>query len=249
MRKLLYFLLLLFLTCSPAWAGVDFESNSDDKISFPSAGLNLNTGTICMTIKIGFDPSAANFNQWFDSDTARHAFFHNSIFNEVSMYNDGRTTNFNSATWTSGNTYSFCFVYNKTGNVQKFYIDGVSQTGDGGSGAWGSSALGTNVYIGCRFNQIQSIGSVIDNVAIWSSVLSDAEILQISSSKSYRTACQISPSTLLNYWELTNIPDGSSADGAQIKAICGSGLQTATVDNGTNNTGVTSRSSEVLSYP
>jgi hypothetical protein len=67
MKNLLSLLLILSLLSPTAWAGVEYESNSDDKISFPSAGLNLNTGTVCMTIKMGFAPNAAIFNQWLES--------------------------------------------------------------------------------------------------------------------------------------------------------------------------------------
>lgn len=249
MRKLISFLLVFFLACPFSRAGVNFQSNADDKISFSSSGMSLNVGTVCMYLKPSFDQSAANFNQFFDSDTARHAFFHNSFTNEIQMYNDGRTTNFDSVTWSANTWYDFCFVYNKTGNVQKFYKDGVEQTASAGTGTWGSSSLGTNAYIGCRFNQVQSVGSVVSDVAIWSSVLTTAEIALRSLSKVKRVSCQISPSTLLNYWPLDEVSDGASSNGTSFKSICGSGATNATGDDGANNTGLTAEAERVLTYP
>jgi len=65
-------------------------------------------------------------------------------------------------------------------------------------------------------------------------------------------AKQIQPSNLRLYWPLDEVADGTSADGSTFRDEEDGdkdGDKDGTGDDGANNTGLTARAGEVLSYP
>ncbi len=158
-RLLLGFLLSLSIAF-PCWAGASRDADgTGDYLTFSGSAVSLNVGTVAywMNSDIAFNGNSFYF---FDTDTARHAFFHCKVVdcneNNVEIYNDGRSTDFNGA-WNAGEWHFHAFVYNKTGNVQTYYLDGVSQSSIRTSGTWGANSVGTNAYIGSRFSATQQM--------------------------------------------------------------------------------------------
>lgn len=166
-------------TKSQKGSSVEFNSATASEISVLSNVLTLNQGSISMWIKPSFNATDGTFNYFFDSDGARHAFFHSSVSGLVQMYNDARTTNFTGNTFVSGTWYHFVFVYNKTGNVQKMYINGVERSPGAQAGTWGSTALGTNIHIGRRISTSDGSTSQFQNILIYNRNLSSSEIRQL----------------------------------------------------------------------
>ncbi len=119
-------------------------------VTFPSAGLNLNTGTVSMWVDFQNASSGGGTSYFFDSDTTRHAFIFISTL--IEMFNDGRVTDFVGPTWGAATWHHLAFLYNKTGNIQRLFFDGAEVTGGVPSGTWGSTALGANAYLGNRFS-------------------------------------------------------------------------------------------------
>jgi len=246
-----YLLILFLLFATPCLSGIVYDG-VDDGITSASASINLNAGTLCMKMNPNFalNQSGSNY-QIFDSDGARHAFYFNSSATvDIQMFNDGRVTNFSGVTGGSGQMYTLCFVYNKTGNVQKLYVDGVEQTADTPSGVWGSTAFGASFFSGIRFaSPLSSLNGTVHEVSTWSSNLTTQQILSYHNSGIRRIPCQLDSVNLLNYWEISDGSDGSSADTNSLKSICGSRSDNATADNGANNTGLTWEAETVLNYP
>jgi hypothetical protein len=127
-------------------------SPTADVITASSAIVTLDTGSVEMWVKPSFASSSVNSQFFFDVDTVRYAFFMQAI-NSIQMYCDGRSTNF-SVTFSANTIHHLVFIYKKVGNVQQVYYDGVLVSGTGAAGVWGSSALGTNAYIGMRISNV-----------------------------------------------------------------------------------------------
>ena len=175
-------------------------AGATDALTAPSAAVNLNTGTFVMLCVPAFDGSESGVNrQFFDSDGARHAFWRGTLANICFMYNDGRQTAYNtSANWSAGDEVHLAFVYNKTGNVQQMWVDGVSQTQSSPSGTWGGTALGTNFHIAERFAAGfgRFDGDVLE-IATYSAALSGAEIGMLAKRFS---PIMVRPDILISYW-------------------------------------------------
>jgi len=158
----------------------DFPDTGSDHMSMASGALSVNVGTLVGWWQLDFAPTDSFDGYFFDSDTARHAFYFNSGGDGFAMYNDARYTPFNSLSWTTGAWLHIAFLFNKTGNVQRLFLDGVEQTGGTPSGTWGSNALGTNVHLNARFNNTQHNNCRTAEVAIYGSVLADAHIVALA---------------------------------------------------------------------
>lgn len=146
--------------------GAVFTNGTTSRVTLNSAAVNLNEGTISMWIKPSFNATDGTFNYFFDTTSARHAFFKSSMSGLVQMYNDARTTNYTGLTFTAGTWYHFVFVYKKTGNVQNLYINGVLQTAGTTAGTWGSTALGANAFFGNNHSNNTSSTSTLDEMRI-----------------------------------------------------------------------------------
>lgn len=179
-------------------------NGSSDSIVVPSAFIPLTAGTLSLWSYPNFGPTDANTQFFQDSDTARHAIFHNGTANAISMFNDGFETDFN-ASWTANTWNHFLFVWNKSGPSQKCYLNGAAMTVLGTSGGWGSDPVGTNVYIGRRFstNGTDFYGGRLSQLAWWNVVdLTQAEINALVAGESPLT---IRPQSLVNFLPLRGI--------------------------------------------
>jgi len=128
----------------------------------------------------------------------------------------------------------------------RIYIDGVDVTTDNLC----SSIVATNEPLTFgSFNETTSfLNGKMSEVAIWSCRLSATEIALLAKSKVKGIPLQIRPASLKGYWPLDDIADGISGDGETFADRSGNG-NNGTGDDGGNNSGLTCKAEEVLSYP
>lgn len=88
----------------------------------------------------------------------------------------------------------------------------------------------------------------LNEVAVWDTNISSGEVSILNSSKMKHMPLQIKPANLKGYWAMNSGADGASADGATIIDLSGNG-NNGTGDDGANNTGLTWKAEEALSYP
>lgn len=90
---------------------------------------------------------------------------------------------------------------------------------------------------------------IVNDVAIWKGVaVSGAELSLSYNSRVKHMPLQIQPLNLVAYLPMDDGQDGTSADGATVSDMSGNG-NNGTGDDGANNTGLTWKAEEVLSYP
>lgn len=156
--------------------GAEFVPASTPILSVTSGVLNVNTGTVAMWMRPNVASNHGAFTQWFDSDSARHAFFVNAGVG-IQLYNDGITSSFNSGSlWDTGKDMLCVVRYDKATSTQELWINGLNVTRTSQSGTWGSTALGTNVYIGSRFSASDAWNGAIYTTWIWTRMLADHEM-------------------------------------------------------------------------
>jgi hypothetical protein len=167
---------------APAWTvssggpAVDFDGTNNGA-TVASGAVNLDTGTFILWMESDATPAESTPRYLFDSDSARHACFMQGSggLNTIQMYNDGRSNDFPVA-WDAGAAVCIAAVYNKTGNVQQLYLNGVPLTGQNAAGVWGATALGALFYVGQRFNAIERADARLYQVRIYNRALTTDEI-------------------------------------------------------------------------
>jgi len=122
---------------------------------------------------------------------------------------------------------------------------GAKQTGDACSG---DITPTTEFFIGGR-TSAGGYGGDVTEVAIWDAALTNAEIALLYNAKVKGMPLQIQPSSLWGYWPLDDEEDGSSADGDTFINRVTPGTADGTGIDGGNNTGLTAKAEELLTYP
>lgn len=93
------------------------------------------------------------------------------------------------------------------------------------------------------------LGGTMSDVAVWiGTVITQAEFQQIYNSRIKRFPLQIKPSYLKGFWTLNDEEDGTSADTDVFYDLSGNGNDLTGYD-GVNDSGLTAKAEEVLSYP
>lgn len=159
-----------------------------------------------------------------------------------------KTTN---ETVNDGAWHHIVFVWDISTNNMRIYIDSVVGTlaSSTQSGTVTNVSPATNLIIGATPTGQRYFDGQISEVAIWKGpFLSVAEIAQLFNPKMKRLPLQIQASILKTYLGVDDGLDGVSADGATVKDISGNGND-GTGDDGANNTGLTWKAGEALSYP
>ena len=172
----------------------------------PFTVVNLNTGSFVGWFRPDFVPSSTDPRYLFDTEGARHAFFTNDVANELRMFNDGRDVTFPSTgLWSAGDWTHFAFLYNKTGSIQRCFVNGLEITANTPSGSWGATGSSSGLHIAQRFNAVVPFTGDVADVAIYSAVLADASVVALS--KGYSPAL-VEPSVLNAWWPLVrdNVP-------------------------------------------
>lgn len=88
----------------------------------------------------------------------------------------------------------------------------------------------------------------ISNVVIWDTKLTGPEASQMYNSRLKDMPWQIQRSNIKGYWPLTDGEDGTSADGDTISDLSGNANNGIGID-GANNTGLTWKAEDLLTYP
>jgi hypothetical protein len=153
-------------------SALSFDGTGDYIIA-PHKGMNKDIGTLVVFFKLDVTSGDASNEFIFDSDTARHAVWVNN--NILAMYNDGRQTTF-SVSWGASEWHQGIFVWNKTGNIQQFYLDGINQTGQAPTGTWGSNNIGTNIYLGSNAAKSAAFIGDFEYALLYNRALSASEI-------------------------------------------------------------------------
>lgn len=259
MFRILNILLAILVFSTTAFAGVDFD-NADDVLDCGS-GTSLDDLT-ALTIAVWANPDSMGEGtlgrftdktvQLFLNRTSTSPVTTKSLLFQLNC----ATTNITrhsadnvvvtgewhhyAVTWSGGTTAS---------TSVKFYKDGVetsyNATSTNCTGARTSDAT-NSLLIGNSSGATRTFDGKIGEVAIWSSELTAAQIASLVTDTK-RMPLQVSKSTLVGYWDLLDEEDGSSADGDIFYDGSGS-ANNCTGSDGANNTGLTAKAEEVLSY-
>lgn len=109
-------------------------------------------------------------------------------------------------------------------------------------------ASGNNLTIGANNGAAPFMDGKISDLTIWSKQLTDAECKSIYDSKVKGFSLQIQPASILAYYPMDDQPDGTSFDGDTVYDRSGN-ARNCTGNDGANNTGLTAKAEEILSYP
>lgn len=240
-------LLILLLLCSPVWAGVDFDG-VDDELTFTSTDT---TGDHSIYVVAYMDDATGDYCVVSDSSANSGFRLWWRTANGIS-YSKGAIIDVSSSiAWTAGKWVAIVVTndVSEANGITFYYREMDSSTvtteAEDSAGAPnsndGTGQIGTNVWG-------EFFPGVIAEVGIWNALLTAGEVNQLILSSVKGMGRQIQPSNLTEYFLLDDEADGSSADGDTFVDISGSG-HTATGDNGGNNTGLTAKAEEVLSYP
>lgn len=264
LKSFLSGLCALLLLISPAnnWASVDFDGIDD--------ALNCGSGS---SIDQLITPTVSAWIYYSDDGAdASQVIYNKSTFLRIFYIsdNDGALNNalvfqfqFTSTTAVkyvsvtnaiSANTWTHILAtYDHTrGNDQRvdLFINGVEttySTTDEGSGTLDQDDSAGTANIGSRSTSTVFDGQ-IDEVAIWSVVLTADEITKLAKSKVKGMPLQIRPASLAAYWSLDEQSDGTSGDADSFFDKTAN-ANTCTGNNGADNLGLTAKAEEVLSYP
>ena len=147
-------------------------------------------------------------------------------------------------------------VITSNDSAYEIFVDGVSQeltvVAGSNSGLWFSDlGAGTHdVRLAKRERDVDTVFAkgAISEVGVYNVELSLTDIQQLSNSHIKYIPFQIQPANLRGYWPMDDGIDGTSADGDTVRDLSENGND-GTGDDGANNTGLTWKAEEVLSYP
>ena len=251
LKKLSTSFVVILLLTSNSYA-VDFDA-ADDSIPLGQIGTFWDGD---YTVSCWMNPASDGNLLCVSADdapnTARHMQLKKKLDGSFQMLagliTAGNECIVNSGAKATGVWYSVVGTYDKSTKTCELFVNGVSA---GTDTSVNQAVNDPRVTIG-KLNpdgDINAFDGEIGEVAIWTTILTDAEILSIFDSKKKRHACQLQPSSLLDYLPFDECAEGASCDGVTFNSICGSGGNNGTGDNGTNNTGLTGVAGTVLTYP
>lgn len=250
-------LILFLLICQNAHAGVNFD-NTDDLLSCGSSDTLLNESS-ALTISVWIYPNSIGQNNagrivdrtnaGLTEGVALLLSATNAVqFNVFGSTTLIRKTDNNLITPSAWNHVLVTWTASTTATNAKIYINGTEatyQTTTNGA-SLGNNAADTT-RLGNNANSNRTFDGIINEVAIWNSVVSVDDINNLSNSRIKRFPLQVSPSNLKAYWAIGNAGDGSTADAVIFNDLSGTG-NNCTGDNGANNTGLTGAAETVLTY-
>jgi hypothetical protein len=272
MPILLTLLIVLFSWPAAGWAAINFDG-TDDIVDFnnPTSmhftnftvaawfyragnGSTASTGTAGIT---SAEPIIAKLVAEADASNVDGNFFiginrsNGTVF--AADYED-RDTGLNwpvngTSTISTGSWYFGAATFD--GTNFKVYINGVldgSRTVASLPRSDSIQELGFGQCINSTNVKTGGFNGYINEVAIWDTALAASDIQLLFNAKTRGLVRQISPTNLKGYWPMNEGSDGASADGVSVLDRTGNGA-TGTADNGANNTGLTWRADDKLSYP
>jgi len=250
LKTQLKIIILSLLIVSPCFAGVAFDG-TDDALTAPDNAILR--GMSAVTVMAWVKRAGASTVQqrivsgWNDSTDLKTFQLYNNNSNVLGfeMRCTGTGVNLLPGTGLTNDVWTHVVgVYD--GETAYIYKDGVeigSSTTPSGAIVDQASGMG----IGSQPEATENFNGQISDAAIWNADLTVAEVLAIYNSKVKGIQRQIRPANLILYAPLDDRADGTSGDGQIFKDLV-SGIQ-FTGSDGANNTGLTAKAEEILSYP
>ena len=257
MIKKLLFTLLFLSICSTGWCSLLFDM-TDDLIDignvaaldfdgttpFSIVALVKRTGLGGARVIISKNDGTKGWTLWFRGGNPLGFFIRvNSSTNSAQV----RTQDL----WQDINTWLFIVAtYDGSQDVSgmKIYVNGVSQVLITEQNTLSSSiANGGSVRIGSRSAGSDYYEGVIDGVHVYDVELTQADVDQIYNSKIKTITDQIKVSNQVESWLMDDGPHDSSADGDVFRGRWNG--NNGTGDDGANNSGLTWKAEEILTYP
>lgn len=243
---------LILLFYFPLWLlpGVEFDG-VDDKIDagdatkfFSATPTNV---SFFILVKIDNISDGGSLLNVTDGNELRWGFWFNNVGTVFRFSMDSAATDAVSSSAISVSTwYSLVGVYEGGHSTEKvrLYQDGIKQTIANPSATAITSSF--SLVFGAKEDNSFSFTGSIAEAATWDGLLTEAEITLLANAKTRLVPLQIQPSNLTGYWTLDDHPDGSGVDGSTFLDRIGTGNGTG--NDGANNTGLTAKAEEVLSY-
>ena len=251
-------LLIFLLWCGTGWASVDFDG-ADDQIN---VGAQTELNVTSLTIACWFKPTDIT------NGTAAETIVENSVGlgwalnanqNGTGVRDNGDVAFYaNDGGWkvaTVANVLTSGAWVHLSGTISggnlKLYVNGSlsATTGSFGTISYSSPSFTIGEDTSSGADDTWAYGQ-IDECAFWDDALTDDEVAQLALSRVKRMPLQIQPSNLLGYWPLDDQPDGTSGDGdTYLDWNNTANRNNGTGSDGANNTGLTNKAEEVLSYP
>ena len=253
-KKLIIFF-VLFSICNSCYAGVDFDG-ADDVISLPTSSIVFNAGNpfsfSCWVYWGRSGSNAAEFLYGGSQDwSGKIELNHDWKFLYFASDGDTPITSYSDDNAVPLNTWSHLVVTwdgSVTSTNVKFYVNGSLITYQGGQNGVNLGSDTGVKYLGNRNDGARPFDGIMNEVALWDVVLSATDITLLAKSKVKGMPLQIQPANLVLYLPMDDVADNTSADGSTFVDRSGTG-NNGTGDDGANNTGLTSKAEEVLSYP
>ena len=236
----LFFLLLLLV--APLFGGVSTDGTDDDVQITATTEYGNSDMTIAFWVK------RSGYTQY-----ARVVYQDDSFLIgddtdiNVAMYDGGGDRQGYASPDLQAGWQHICVTFDASADDFDIWYNGSEQSVTGSSG-WGITGKTDNViFIGSR-DDGNFFEGTYSEFAIWTSILTDAEIPMLYNAKVKGLPLQIQPSNLEMYLPLDDLPSGTSADGDTFVDRTGNGFD-GTGDDGANDSGLTVVGEDLLSYP
>jgi hypothetical protein len=243
--------------------GIEFEKVGsgvgDDVVTTGITGMDTAQGSIFAVIELTFLDHPNWGTIYCSSDEASDVKFLRFMMtdtNKIAVHarNDGNNDIVNGDTiFTTNTKYHICLT--SSGTTYKLYVngeeEGLTVAAGSNSGNWFSdipdrdnSTLGRTV----RLNPISTFWGIISELVIWDVELTLAQVKQLYNSRLKGMGDQISPDDRVLDLRMDDGLDGTSADGDTVRDYSGNSND-GTGDDGADNTGLTWKAEDYLSYP
>ncbi len=267
MKKIFIILLLLNFICFTSFAAVNFDGIDDTIVLSTNAnGTPLDAGlksewTVACWIKpTGASVHGRPFGWWdgiqdggigrteyllFINGGVAASGWQNNISHNGYFPTDPAGLSLN--TW-----YHLVGTFKQNGTA-KIYVNGVEKDSVAVANEPIYDAPAGRFFIGAGGDAGGGLEDpfegIVTECAAWDVELTVNEIKLLANSRVKRMPLQIRPANLKVYYPLNDQPDGTSGDGDTFVNRVSPGTVDGTGDNGANNTGLTAKAEEVLSYP
>lgn len=260
MKRIILSLLILLIVFSTNGLAYLEGDGTDDSISCGSDSsiddIFASGGTISMWFRIdtfSTSPTRRIFDKTCDPGVCLYIFISGA---EDRFEFDKSFTGTNGA-WVFNdivndtNIHHFALTYDQDSllNDPIIYIDGSPTTGTEvlTPTLIADSDAASTLYFFNRADGARPFDGLKGSICAWSNILTEAQIDIISNAKVSGMERQVSPSTLIDCWLLNDQPEGTSGDGDTFVSL--TGANNCTGSDGANNTGLTARAENTLTYP
>lgn len=239
--------------------GVEFDG-TDDFMDFnnPSSSLLSNTGDWTLSIWVNTPVVGIGhiFTQYLQNVNNGRVLLRFESTNTINLFL-GNVSGFASVSIITNQTLSIDIWYNitvqRSSNTYNIFINGFLDKSFTDTGT--RSLLQTGNLIGARTASASTYNASltefftgrISEFAIWNIALTTDEIEIIGNSYIKQMPLQVQSSNLVTYVPMDDSNDGTSGDGQSYVDLSGNN-NNPTGNDGANNTGLTNKAEEVLSY-